>query len=188
MDAEVMKMIEEEKAREEKEISLKKENSEINIFHQANGNVSISKEKDNIDEIVDKTLEQGLRYKIGTDKKVQEKILKTSDIIIDSKLGTQQSKAEKQDKESYQQNHKDACDLYGIDEKTVPKWVVNIAVKVQNFWYAFWLIVGFFTTAPVVFLSKKIKVVFKKTWVAVALALTIYLSIILVPILINIIK
>ena len=139
--------------------------------------------KPNTNALIDSAVTQAVVSRIQTDEKVQKKVMDTADIIIDNKMGKAQDDAEKEAKEAHLLNNQDACDLYGIDEKTVPKWVVNIAKKVQDFWYAFWLLVGFFTTAPVVFLSKKIKVICKKTWVAVALALAIYLAVILTPIL-----
>ena len=130
-------------------------------------------------------IEQGIGYtvvqKIQTDVDIQEKISNTADKMIDNKLVEKANETERQKKEQVFKNNKDACDLYGIDEKTVPVWVVKCAKVVQNFWYFIWLIVGFFTTAPVVFLSKKIAVVFKKTWVAVLLAIIIYGAVVTSP-------
>lgn len=130
-------------------------------------------------------IEQGIGYtvvqKIQTDTDIQEKIGQTANRMIDNKLVEKANETERQKKEEVFKNNKDACDLYGIDEKTVPVWVVKSAKVVQNFWYLIWLIVGFFTTAPVVFLSKKIAVVFKKTWVSVLLALIIYGAVVTSP-------
>ena len=135
--------------------------------------------------LVKSGIDAAVKHKIINDESVQSRLLKTADTIIDTKISKEQNEAEKEEKIAVLQNHKDACDLYGIDEKTVPKWVVKVASKVQNFWYAIWLIVGFFTIAPIVFLSKKIAVIFKKMWVAVLLAIIIYLSVIFVPIIIS---
>ena len=135
--------------------------------------------------LVKSGIDAAVKHKIINDESVQSRLLKTADTIIDTKISKEQNEAEKEEKIAVLQNHKDACDLYGIDEKTVPKWVVKVASKVQNFWYAIWLIVGFFTTAPIVFLSKKIAVIFKKMWIAVLLAIIIYLSVIFVPIIIS---
>lgn len=139
-------------------------------------------------ELIDTAINTAIVERIKSDESVQAKFIKTADTVIENKLETEQSRAEVEAKEAHLKNNQDACDLYGIDEKTVPKWVVNIAIKVQNVWYAVWLVIGFFTTAPIVFLSKKIKVVFKKTWVAVALAIAIYLAIVLTPIIITLTK
>lgn len=140
------------------------------------------------DELIESSINTAIISRITTDEKVQEKFIRTADTVIDNKLETEQSNAEKVAKKAHLQNNQDACDLYGIDENTVPKWVVNIAVKAQNFWYGFWLFIGFFTVAPIVFLSKKIKVVFKRTWVSVTIAILIYLAVILTPVLTKILK
>lgn len=115
-------------------------------------------------------------------------LLDTANDIINNKLDEKQNDSERDKKRAALENNKDACDLYGIDEKTVPIWVVKAAKIVQDFWYIIWIIIGFATTAPVVFLSKKLAVVFKRTWVAVLLAIIIYLAIVLVPLIINMIK
>lgn len=130
-------------------------------------------------------IEQGIGFtvvqKIQTDTDIQEKIGQTANRMIDNKLVEKANETERQKKEEVFKNNKDACDLYGIDEKTVPVWVVKSAKVVQNFWYLIWLVVGFFTTAPVVFLSKKIAVVFKKTWISVLLAIIIYGAVVTSP-------
>lgn len=115
------------------------------------------------------------------DEETQQKVLKTADKVIATELSKVENKAERDEKEAILQNNKDACDLYGIDEKTVPKWVVKGAKWVQNFYYFVWLLVGFFITAPVVFLGKKIKVVLKRTWVSMTVAIIIYLLIWMSP-------
>jgi len=140
------------------------------------------------DELIEASINTAIISRITTDEKVQEKFKRTADTVIDNKLETEQANAEKVAKKAHLQNNQDACDLYGIDENTVPKWVVNVANKAQNFWYGFWLLAGFFTVAPIVFLSKKIKVVFKRTWISVVIAILIYLAVILTPLLTNILK
>ena len=118
----------------------------------------------------------------------QQRVLKTADKVIKTQISKIENQVEQGEKEAVFSNNKDACDLYGIDEKTVPKWVVNIAKLVQNFWYFIWLIIGAATIAPVVFLGKKIKVVIKKTWVAMLFAVLIYIAIWLTPFLVKLIK
>ena len=118
----------------------------------------------------------------------KQRVLKTADKVIKTEISKIENQVEQGEKEAVFSNNKDACDLYGIDEKTVPKWVVNIAKLVQNFWYIIWLIMGAATVAPIVFLGKKIKVVIKKTWIAMLFAVLIYAAILFTPFLIKIIK
>lgn len=148
---------------------------------------AIIEEEDKLS-LLDKGVDAAIVHKITNDDDVRSRLLDTANDIINNKLDEKQNDSERDKKRAALENNKDACDLYGIDEKTVPIWVVKAAKIVQNFWYIVWIIIGFATTAPVVFLSKKLSVVFKRTWVAVLLAITIYLAAVLVPLIINIIK
>lgn len=163
-------------------------NEELFAMIEREKNEIKKEEQRSSSDLVKSGIDTAVVHKIRNDEDVQSRLLKTADTIIDTKISKEQNDAEKEEKISVFQNNKDACDLYGINEETVPKWVVGIASKVQNFWYAIWLIVGFFTTAPIVFLSKKIKVIFKRTWISVIFALVIYLAVIFLPVLINLIK
>lgn len=131
--------------------------------------------------MIKKGVEAAVVHKVQTDENVQKAFLDTADKVVDTNLSTIVNNVEADEKAAMLKNNKDACDLYGIDEKTVPKWVVKCAKKVQDFWYAIWLIVGFFTTVPIVFLGKKIKVVLKKTWVSMLFAVLIYVAIAMIP-------
>lgn len=148
---------------------------------------AIIKAEENLS-LVDRGVDAAIIHKIANDDEVKSRMLSTASDIINNKLDEKQQDSERDKKRAALKNNKDACDLYGIDEKTVPIWVVKIAKIVQDFWYIVWIIIGFFTTAPIVFLSKKISVVFKRTWVAVLLAVIIYLAVVLVPLIINIVK
>ena len=142
------------------------------------------------EKIMDAVVGQAIIVQAGDDETKQH-VLKTAKKVIDTKISEVKHQTEKKEKEAVFSNNKDACDLFGINEKTVPKWVVNIAVAVQNFWYAIWLVIGSVTTAPIVFLGKKIKVVVKNIWVAMLLAAIIYILAVLSPLwvrLINLIK
>ena len=130
---------------------------------------------------------QAVVHQMSNDN-TRQRVLKTADKVIHTEISKIENQAEQGEKEAVFANNKDACDLYGIDEKTVPKWVVQIAKIVQNFWYLVWLLVGSFTTAPVVFLGKKIKVVIKRTWLAMLLAILIYAAVFFAPIVANLIK
>ena len=148
---------------------------------------AIIEEEDKLS-LLDRGVDAAIVHKITNDDDVRSRLLDTANDIINNKLDEKQNDSERDKKRAALENNKDACDLYGIDEKTVPIWVVKAAKIVQNFWYIVWIIIGFATTAPVVFLSKKLSVVFKRTWVAVLLAITIYLAAVLAPLIINIIK
>ena len=168
---------------------MNEENEKIDIkaLIDAEKEAIIEEEKDKLS-LVDKGVDAAIVHTIINDNNIQNRMLNTANTIINNKLDEKQHDSERDKKRAALGNNKDACALYGIEENTVPLWVVSVAKLVQNFWYIIWLIVGFFTTAPIVFLAKKITVVLKKTWVAVLLAVVIYLGIILVPLLVNLIK
>ena len=149
-----------------------------------------SKQEKKIDNLslIDEGINAAVVHKIQTDEKIQTSMLDTADKLIGNKLQQAHNDSEREKKEAVFKNNKDACDLYGIDEKTVPTWVVRGAKMAHSFWYVVWLIIGFFTTAPIVFLAKKITVILKRTWVAVLFAILIYAAVIFTPILINYIK
>lgn len=144
-----------------------------------------SKDDDENQSITTKLVQQGVQsaivHKLKNEQEIQEKFLGTADKVITTNISKVVNEAEKNEKLAIYENHKDACDLYGINEKTVPKWVVKACVTVQNFWYAMWIVIGFFTIAPVVFVSKKIKIIVKHTWIAVIIALIVYAAIITSP-------
>ena len=172
----------------EQEKNVIKNEEKLSIdFSKKNENVLEEKKSDNL-QLIDQGVDAAVFHKIQNDENVQSRMLNTADKIIGNKLEEKENDAERTKKEAVLKNNKDACDLYGIDEKTVPMWVVRIANVAQNFWYIVWLIIGFVTTAPIVFLSKKIAVVFKRTWIAVMLAIVIYLAAVFVPLLINYLK
>lgn len=179
MDEKIAAMVDAEK----EQIRTAETLSEINFGNKPDIPPALADEPS---ELVGQGINAAVIHKIKNDENVKSELLRAADKVINTKIEKQKNVVEKEEKQAIFENNKDACDLYGIDEKTVPKWVVKIAGKVQNFWYAIWLIIGFFTTAPIVFLSKKIAVVFKRMWVAVLLAVIIYLSAVFIPILINI--
>lgn len=167
---------------------MNEENEKIDVKASiGEGEKAIIKQEDKLS-LVDRGVDAAIIHKITNDDDVKSRLLDTANDIINNKLDEKQNDSERDKKRAALENNKDACDLYGIDEKTVPIWVVKAAKIVQDFWYIIWIIIGFATTAPVVFLSKKLAVVFKRTWVAVLLAIVIYLAIVLVPLIINMIK
>lgn len=166
---------------------MNEENEKIDIKALIDAEKEAIIEEDKLS-LLDRGVDAAIIHKITNDNDVKSRLLDTANDIINNKLDEKQNDSERDKKRAALENNKDACDLYGIDEKTVPIWVVKIAKIVQDFWYIVWIIIGFFTTAPIVFLSKKISVVFKRTWVAVLLAVIIYLAVVLVPLIINIVK
>lgn len=179
MDDDVMAKInaEKEKIKQEETTLTNFERNEVAPIEQ------VQHEK-----LVSDVISEAVVFKVKNDNNTKAKFLEASDKVIDNEISKVKSKTETESKKANFLNNKDACDLYGIDESTVPNWVVKSCSRVQNFLYAIWIVIGFFTTAPIVFLSKKIKVVVKKMWFATLVAIMIYACVIGVPILLRYIK
>lgn len=131
--------------------------------------------KDTAGELVESAFNQAIVHKVTTDESVQNELLESAGKVIKNKTETLKARADLEDKTAYFNNKKGACECFGYNETTTEKW----AVKVMSFWHnimtAIWLLIGFFTFAPITFVAKKITVIFKKTWVAITLAVILYL-------------
>jgi hypothetical protein len=144
--------------------------------------------KDTATNLVEQAFNQAVVHKVSTDESVQKELLESAEKVIKNKTNEIKEKADQEEKEAFFNNRKGACDCFGYDEATTPKW----AVWFMNLWYntvtAIWIFIGCFTFAPVVFTAKKIIVIFKKTWLAIVFALIIYFSILAIPFLVGLLK
>lgn len=137
--------------------------------------------KDQATQLVEKAFGQAIVNEVMTNDNVQKKLLDSAGHVIDNKLDAIKSQAEQEDKQAYFNNKKGACECFGYNETTTEKWAVNAMNCWHNIMTAFWLFVGFFTFAPIIFVAKKIVVIFKKTWLAVLISILIYLIVIAAP-------
>lgn len=144
--------------------------------------------KDKATELVENAFSQAIVNRVVENENVQADLLNSADTVIHNKLNAIKAKADQEDKESHFNNKKGACECFGYNEATTEKWAVNV----MNFWHnimtAIWLFIGFFTFAPITFVAKKITVIFKKTWIAVLLAIIIYVIVIATPIVTTFLK
>ena len=123
--------------------------------------------------------------KIDNDPDIADKVDKIAKQLIDNSTEKAKNESEKGVKQALYENNISACTLIGINEDTTPKWVVKIAKAIEAFWYAIWCVVASVTVAPIVFLSMKIKIILKTTWVAVLLAAFIYLATAFLPVILK---
>lgn len=132
--------------------------------------------------LVDEAFGQAVVAQVANNTDVQTGLLQSADKVIKSKVEAIKSRAEQEEKEAHFNNKKNACECFGYNEATTQRW----AVDVMNWWHnvmtAIWLCIGFFTFAPITFVAKKITVIFKKSWVAVTLAIIIYLAVLAFPV------
>lgn len=137
--------------------------------------------KDQATQLVEQAFGQAIVNEVLTNDNVQKKLLDSAGHVIDNKLEAIKAQAEQEDKQAHFNNKKGACECFGYNETTTEKWAVNGMNIWHNIATAIWILIGCFTFAPVVFVAKKIVVIFKKTWLAVLIAILIYLIVIAAP-------
>lgn len=134
-------------------------------------------EKDKATELVESAFNQAIVNRVVENQDVQDELLNSADTVIHNKLNAIKARADQEDKETHFNNKKNACECFGYNETTTEKWAVNV----MNFWHnimtIIWMFIGFFTFAPITFVAKKITVIFKKSWIAVTIAIILYLFI-----------
>ena len=137
-------------------------------------------------EVVAEVFGQAVAHTVVNDEGIQDKLLNTAHAVVENKAEVLANKAEKESKASFIEKHSDACFYFGYDDTTTSKFHVKMMafwIFVLNTIYIF--TVGFFIVSPISFILRKLKVIIKKTWVAILLALLIYFLILAVPLFVS---
>lgn len=137
-------------------------------------------------EVVAEVFGQAVVHTVVHDEDIQDKLLNTAHTVVENKAEVLANKAEKESKASFIEKHSDACFYFGYDDTTTSKFHVKMMafwIFVLNTIYIF--TVGFFVVSPISFILRKLKVIIKKTWVAILLALLIYFLILAIPIFVS---
>lgn len=171
----------------EKQVEEKKK-QELEIFKSKEQPITEIKEEDKNQQLVESMFNQAIGFEVANNETLKEKVLDTAKTYVETEMQTITTKVETKNKEAVFDNNKDACESYGFNEKTTPKWAVNFMRWGYNVILAIWLFIGSFTFMPVIFVAKKISVGIKKTWIAGILALLIYLGVTVLPIILTIIN
>lgn len=119
---------------------------------------------------------------------VKTEILKGAEQVVHNKTAEIKNRAEQQAKKALFDNNRDACACFGFDEGTTERWAVNYMKIWNRLFTLLWLIAGSITFAPVLFISGKLKAIVKRAWLAVVLAIVIYVAVALSPLWIHIIN
>lgn len=172
----------------EKKVEEKKQ-QEIDIFKAKEQELPVEvKTEDKNQQLVENMFNQAIVHEVANNDELKEKVLETAKTYVDTEMQTISTKVETKNKEAIFDNNKDACESYGFNEKTTPKWAVAFMRWGYNVILALWLFIGSFTFMPVIFVAKKISVGIKHTWLAGLLALLIYLGVTLTPIILAIVN
>ena len=146
------------------------------------------KEQDRNGELVNNMFNQAIAHEVATNEELKQKVLDTAQKYTNTKMETIKTNVDTEFKEANFNNKKDACESYGFNEKTTPIWATNLMQFFYNIMLAIWLVVGSFTYMPIIFITKKISVGLKKTWIAIIFAIIIYFCATLMPILLALLK
>lgn len=166
-------------------VRLVDEKTKDNLF---NNNAPVIAEQSSKDKLIENVFEQAVINQVATNEDLKDKVLDTAQKYTETKMQTIATNVDTEHKEAVFNNAKDACESYGFNEKTTPIWAINFMKVGYNIILAIWLFVGSFTFMPIIFITKKITVGLKKTWIAVIFAIVLYLGVTFVPILVAILS
>lgn len=133
-------------------------------------------------DMVEQAFTQAVVTTVMNDEEVQNELLEGAEKVIKNKTNEILARAEKEEKEAHFNNKKSACECFGYNETTTEKWAVNIMAFWHNVLTALWIILGTVTFAPVTFVAKKLSVIIKNTWLAVIVAVLIYVLVTTAPV------
>ena len=111
---------------------------------------------------------------ITTDQEVIDSVTQNSKDEISDALETSNTESKTQKAEAKFNSNKEACKVYGV-EKTVPLWQQRLMVFGSSIWFVIYFIVATFTIAPIATFALKLNVIFKHLWVAILVAVLLYL-------------
>ena len=139
-------------------------------------------------QMVNAAFDQAVVHEVQTSEELQQELLTGAEQVIKNKVNAIKNEAEREDKAAHFNNKKGACECFGYNEQTTEKWAVNYMNAWHNVFTAIWITLGMVTFAPITFIGKKLKVIFKLTWVAMIVSVLIYAAAVLLPILFAFIK
>ena len=149
----------------------------------------IDKATEKADEIVGEVFGQAVIHTVSTDGEVQQQLLDTAKQVVQDKASAIADKASAESTAQHFLKHEDACGYFGYDEKTTTKFHVNLMAAIIFVLNTIYICsIGLVVVAPLSFILSKLRVIIKKTWLAVVLAFIIYFLIVLSPVIVSAIK
>lgn len=164
------------------------EKQEVSIFEKKPEQPVVEKQPDEKGKLINNMFDEAIKYQVANNDELKNNVLDTAKKYTETKMQTIATDVDTEHKEAVFNNQKDACESYGFNEKTTPTWAVKFMGIGYNIILAIWLFLGSFTFMPVIFVCKKIQVGIKKTWLAILIALSLYLGIVCTPILLTFLR
>lgn len=143
--------------------------------------VGITESRKKADALVEEAFNQAIVSQVVNNQNVQSSLLSSATNVIKNKTDAIKSESETESKIAHFNNKKNACECFGYNETTTEKWAVNIMNSVHNVLTAIWIVIGTFTFAPITFVAKKVRVIFKAAWAAIIIALLVYATAVTSP-------
>lgn len=178
--------MENELAELQKQIDEKKE-QEKNIFANKQ-EVAVVEKQDKNAELIESMFEQAVVHEISTNEDLKNQVLDTAGKYTSTKMEVIKTNVDTEHKEAIFNNNKDACESYGFNEKTTSPWAIKWMKYGYNVMLAIYIFIASFTVMPIIFLSKKIVVAVKHTWIAILFAFLLYCAVTVFPIVLAIIQ
>lgn len=127
-------------------------------------------------EIIDTLKKAAVVNEVQNDDKTKNDIMKHAHKTIANRLEEISAKNSKDAQVAYFEANKDACVCYGI-ERQVPIWQTRLMKFGHSFWFFIYWVVATLTICPVNVFAKGLKAFFKHSWLAITLAILLYLFI-----------
>lgn len=113
---------------------------------------------------------------VRDDEEVQDKLKVQSKSAINNVLDTIDKKIVSEQQDANFKANEAACNAYGI-EKSCPIWLQKVMKCGYNFWSFIYSTIAFITIVPVNIFFQGISHFIKKNWIAIILAIALYLLI-----------
>jgi len=133
-------------------------------------------------DLVGQAFQQAVVHQVANDVEVQDKLLDSAKEVINNRVDAIKTQAETESKKANFNNKKGACECFGYNEDTTERWAVETMNGWHNVMTGIWIVIGAVTFAPITFVAKKIKVILKASWVAILVAILIYILVLTSPI------
>ena len=135
----------------------------------------------NADDVVNEALRKAGLLSVNPTEETQKEIARSAEEVLKNKTIEITADAERKAKEAYFKNNMSACECFGYNETSTEKWAVTAMSVWHNIVTALWIVIGMLTFAPVTFIVRKLSVIVKTAWIAVVLAIGIYVFVAFSP-------
>lgn len=115
-----------------------------------------------------------------TNEDVRNKMEDNAKAIIDNHLTVTKNEAEAKNEQSFWNRNKSAVKMYGYSENDPrPNWQTALMKVGSNIWFVIYWIIATVTVCPLSVFFDVFRAIFKKGWLAMVVAVVVYLAIVI---------